>query len=123
MSTSAYSLDLRARVVDFVKAGHSQREAAKLFSISKTTVNTWWVRYKIEGHFLPKKRPGSKPKIDLAEFINYVENEHNATASDIGKRFNMTYSGATYWLRKLGFSYKKKNLPTWKQMSKKEMNI
>jgi hypothetical protein len=31
------------------------------------------------------------------------------------KHFDMTASGALYWLRKLGYNYKKKTSPMWKQ--------
>ncbi|MBA8667137.1 IS630 family transposase, partial [Holosporaceae bacterium 'Namur'] len=36
---SPYSLDLREKVIRYLEAGNSQRDAAKVFNLSKTTVN------------------------------------------------------------------------------------
>lgn len=123
MSTSPYSLDLREKVIKFIAAGNSQRSASQVFNISKTTVNTWYVRYKKDGNCLPKKRIGARPKIEISKFIEYVKDHPDSTTSSIGKHFGMTYGGAHYYLRKLDFSYKKKTLPTWKQIKKSELSI
>ena len=40
----------------------------------------------------------------------------------MGKRFGMTGGGALYWLKKLGFSYKKKTSPIWRLKKKREIN-
>ncbi|KIE04803.1 hypothetical protein NF27_FW00170 [Candidatus Jidaibacter acanthamoeba] len=114
MSTSPYSLDLREKVIRYLEAGNRQREAAKVFNLNKTTVNKWHVRYKSKGHFCARKRPGAKPRIDIEKFIRYVEENLNARAEDIGKAFGMSSGGGIYWLKKLGFIYKKKPLPMWK---------
>ena len=116
MSTSPYSLDLREKVIKFVESGNSQRLAAKIFNLSKTTINLWHVRYIREGSYAPKPRPGARSKIALAEFIKHVEDNPNSTVQDIGKAFNITGAGAYYWLKKLKYSYKKKILPTWKRI-------
>lgn len=108
MSTSPYSIDFRKKVIEFVKAGNSQRRASKLFNISKSTISTWCIRYKKEGSYAAKKRHGAKPRIKVDEFIKYVKSHPNATTSEIGKKFNMTHGGAHYWLQKLSFGYKKR---------------
>jgi transposase len=125
MKTNAhpYGIDLRKKVITFLKSGNSQRSAAKVFSISKTTVNNWYKMYQKEGHCTPKKRLGAKPKIDTTQFVDYITKNPNATTFEIGKVFDMTYGGAHYWLRKLGFNYKKKPLPTWKLAQQSERNI
>ena len=123
MSTSPYSVDLRKKVISFLKIGNSQKEAARVFEISPTTVNKWHVRYKKEGHFLPRKRIGARVGIDKDKFIEYVLQNPNAKAADIGKIFELSASGARYWLKELGFGYKKKPSPMWKQISRKETNI
>ncbi|MBF0589706.1 MAG: helix-turn-helix domain-containing protein, partial [Magnetococcales bacterium] len=40
----SYSIDLRTRVVDFVKLGGSKTEAARVFSVSRRTVYYWLER-------------------------------------------------------------------------------
>ena len=39
--------------------------------------------------------------------------------SDISLKFGISASAIHCWLKKLGFSYKKKPSPMWKQMKKK----
>ena len=123
MSTSPYSLDLRKKVIRYLESGKSQRQASTVFGISKTTVNIWYVRYKREGNLSPRKRLGSKASIHPEEFIKYVNDNSNATSADISKQFSISPSGVRYWLKKLNFSYKKKPLPTWKRMKKRDLGI
>lgn len=123
MTTSPYSIDLREKVISFLKAGNSQKEAARVFELSPVTVNKWHVRYKNEGHCNPRKRIGASPGINTDEFILYVKDNPNAKASEIGSKFGMSASGARYWLGLLKFSYKKKPSPMWRQISRKEESI
>jgi transposase len=121
MSTSPYSIDLREKVINFVESGKSQTEASIVFGINRMTVNKWHLRYKNEGNYLPKVRLGAKPNIDQESFIEYVKNHPDARSEDIAREFAMSASGARYWLRRVGFSYKKKPSPMWKQTKKNEM--
>ncbi|UCM85731.1 MAG: IS630 transposase-related protein [Rickettsia endosymbiont of Culicoides impunctatus] len=123
MSTSPYSIDLREKVIKYLEAGNSQRSASRVFQLSPTTVNTWHVRYKKEGHYQARKYKGAKPSIEMDDFIKYVEENPNSKTEDIGKKFGISASGARYWLRQLGFSYKKKPLPMWKLMLKSDVSI
>lgn len=123
MSTSPYSIDLRERVIEFLSKGNSQRATATVFKLSKTTISTWYVRYKRDKSYTPKQRLGSKPSINIDSFTKYVEANPNSTAFDLGKNFSISAAGCRYWLNKLGFSYKKKRSPTWKQVKKNESSI
>ena len=123
MSTSPYSKDLRSKVIKHLERGNSQKVTAKIFSLSPVTVNKWHRRYKQEGHYLPRQRIGSKANVDEAVFAEYVSKNPNLRSEDIGKEFGITASGARYWLKKLGFSYKKKNTPIWKRKNKSVKNI
>jgi transposase len=122
MSTSPYSFDLRMKVIEFLEAGNSQRKAAEIFNISKTTVTSWYTRYKKEGSVAARKRLGAKPRVDSTKFIEYVNNTPNIIIDDIAKEFSVSKSGAYYWLKKLEFTYKKKTLPTLKRALKEERN-
>ena len=122
MTTRPYSPDLRERVIEYIKEGGSQISAAQIFKLSKNTVNHWWLRYRNEGHINPRVRPGAKPKIDREKFIDYVNNNPNLGAEEIGAYFGVSKTGAWYWLKKTGFSYKKKPILTWKLMKKKDKN-
>ena len=118
MSTSPYSLDLREKVIKYIKQGNSQVSAAKLFDLNLSTVNRWYLRYKQEGHYNPRKRLGAKAKIDPKALESYVNSNPDSKLKDLAKKFGISLWGINYWLKKLGFSFKKKPFPIWKQMKK-----
>jgi transposase len=72
MNRKEYSVDLRERVVSYIKDGNNQRQACELFKVSKSSVNRWWLRYKEEGSIAPRKRLGSKGKVDSEELRKYA---------------------------------------------------
>ena len=53
MPKYSYSLDIRKKVIDFVKSGATQKQAGEHFGLHYNTVNNWWLRYKQEGHYIP----------------------------------------------------------------------
>ena len=118
---SQYSIDLRQKVIKFVHAGNTQRAASEVFNLSKTTVNAWWLRYKSEGHCCARKHLGAAPRIEKEGFIKHITENPNATSEDIAREFGISASGARYWLSRVGFTYKKKPLPMWKQVKKSAM--
>ena len=123
MNTSPYSNDLRKKVINHLKLGNTLKSTAILFQLNISTVNRWYLRYKKEGHYNPRMRVGKAPKVREEELISYIESTPNFKTSDMGKHFGMTGSGALYWLKKLGCSYKKKTLPMWRQTKKSDKNI
>jgi transposase len=61
---NAYSEDLREKIVEALRRGMGKSEAARTFSVSLSSVKRY-AKLAEEGRSLaPKKRPGSKPKID-----------------------------------------------------------
>lgn len=107
MSTSPYSIDLRKKVIDYLESGNSQQSASSLYKLNPSTISRWWLRYKKEGHYAPRMRIGKKPSISVKEVMQYINDHPNFKTSEMGKYFGMTGVGAYYWLKKLGFSYKK----------------
>lgn len=120
MSTRPYSIDLRQKVIEYIESGRSQKSASGVFNLNPSTVSRWWLRYKRQGHYKAKVRVGKKAKVTELELKRYIDANPNFKTSQMGKHFGMSSVGALYWLRKLGYSYKKKPLGTWKQMKKKE---
>jgi transposase len=114
----AYNIDLRQKVIEFIAQGNTQKLATEIFNLNKATVNRWWVRYKKEGHINPRKNLGKKPKVTKEDFAIYISQNLNFTTADMGKHFGMSAPGALYWLRKFGYSYKKKPSAMWKQTKK-----
>ncbi len=65
---------------------------------------------------------GKKGRIREQEVATYVKNNPDFILSAMGKHFGISGPGALYyWLRKLGYSYKKKASPMWKQQKKSEI--
>ncbi len=121
MPTSPYSLDLRDRVIKYIKSGKSQKEAAKVFCLNLSTVNRWYLRYSREGNCLPRRRLGAKSKIDKGELIRYVDANPDMKLQDLSKKFGISICGIYYWLKKLGFSYKKKPSAMWRRIKESKM--
>ena len=123
MSTSPYSEDLRVRVIKYLEKGNGYSEGSKLFELSISTIGRWYRRYKQEGHCKAKSRPGAQRKIDLAELECYVKSNPDITLKEAATRFGLSIWTIQYWLKELGYSYKKKPLPTWKQNKRSGIDI
>jgi transposase len=61
---NAYSEDLREKIVGALGRGMSKSEAARTFSVSLSSVKRYAKLAKEGRSLAPKKRPGSKPKLD-----------------------------------------------------------
>jgi transposase len=113
---NAYSKDLRKKIVEALKRGITKSEAARAFGVSRSSVKRY-AKMAAEGCSLaPKKRPGSKPKIDerarrLLEAD--LEERPSATLSErreyLGRVAGLSVSESTVsrMLRHLGWSRKK----------------
>lgn len=121
--TRSYSLDLRKKVIEYISEGHNYDEASKLFKISVSAIGRWYRKYKQEGVFEAKKRGGSKRKINIDLLVDYVESNENTTLKEASKIFKVSIFTISYWLKRLGYSYKKKTLPTWRLKKKSEQPI
>jgi len=61
---NAYSEDLREKIIEALGRGMGKSEAARTFSVSRSSVKRY-AKLAEEGRPLaPKKRPGSKPKLE-----------------------------------------------------------
>ena len=61
---NAYSEDLRKKIIETLQRGTTKSEAARSFSVSRSSVKRY-AKLAEEGRPLaPKKRPGSKPKMN-----------------------------------------------------------
>lgn len=120
--TKSYSEDLRKKVIEYLIEGNSYEKASKLFKISISAIGRWYRKYKKEGNYVAKKRGGSKRKIDLELLQHYVNTNENMTLKEASKIFKVSIYTISHWLKRLGYSYKKKTSPMWKQMKKNEIN-
>ena len=61
---SAYSLDLREKIVESVKKGVPKAEAARRFRVDRATVKRYCKQLDERGTLEPRKAPGKAPKLD-----------------------------------------------------------
>ena len=114
---NAYSEDLSKKIVEALRLrGTTKSEAARSFGVSRSSVKRY-AKLAQEGRPLtPKKRPGSKPKIDetarrLLEAD--MEERPSATLSErreyLGRACGLSVSefSVSRMLRRLGWSRKK----------------
>ena len=121
--TKSYSSDLRQRVIEYLDAGGNYEESSKLYKVSISAIGRWYRRYKKEGNYQAKIRGGSKKRIDLKGLEEYVKTNENMTLKQAAKKFNVSSFTISYWLKRLGYSYKKKSFPTWRQTKQNEISI
>jgi transposase len=122
MSTSPYSEDLRKKVLNHLKKGRSQKEVSEIFGVHRNTISRWNTRYCQEGSYASRERLGYKSKLDYHKIELFVKNSADTKLADIGTQFGISKGHAGVILKRLGFSYKKKRLPTWKQVKRSVKN-
>jgi transposase len=61
---SAYSLDLREKIVESVKKGVPKAETARRFGVDRATVKRYCKQLDERGTLQPRKAPGRAPKLD-----------------------------------------------------------
>ena len=60
----AYSLDLRKKIVEAKERGMPTVEVAQTFGVGASTVKRYAAAAREGSSLAPKKRPGSRPKLD-----------------------------------------------------------
>ncbi len=102
----AYGLDLRERIVSFVKTGGSKVAAAKRFGVARKTVYNYLTLVQA-GALSPKTSWGTWKKFEPAKVRTYLAKHPDATLWEIGRAFRGTDVGALSALRLLGITLKK----------------
>ena len=104
----AYSEDYRKRVVQYIEAGHTQRETCATFGISFAALNDWLKKYRDTGE-IKDKRPARQPKkLDPEKLKKYVEEHPDACLQEIGDAFGCTDTAVWKAFKRLGITRKKR---------------
>lgn len=114
-----YSLDLRARIVSYVAAGHSCRSAGRVFGVSASTAVRIVSEHRSRGDVSvkPQGRPAGQfgklaPHMDF--LIEIVRAEPDITLAELNNALEDTFglrvqpSSIHRALQRAGFSYKKR---------------
>jgi len=103
----AYSKDLRMKVIGYLEAGHTQRQARDTFRISLSAINKWSQQYHKTGEVEKKPLNRGFKKLDPEKLKAYVKEHPDAYQQEMAEAFGCSRSAVQKALRKLGITYKK----------------
>lgn len=98
-----YSIDLRQRVVDFVRGGGSKAEASRRFKVSLWCVFDWLKR----GDLRPQKVTRRHRKLDWEALRTHVQVYPDARLKERSEHFQVHIHAIWYALRRMKLTYKK----------------
>jgi len=110
----AFSLDLRERIVEFVKQGGSKAEATRQFKVSKWTVYRY-IEADRKECLAPKPCGGSRPKkFEDDALRKEVKTNPSATLKEYGESLGVSHVAVWRRLRQLAITRKKNACATRK---------
>jgi transposase len=113
---NAYSEDLRKKIVEAVERGMPKIEAARAFGVGISSVKRYVATAEAGRSLAPKKRPGSKPKLDEAAQRLLETDLRERPAATLPERreflrrargVSVSDSTVSRMLRRMGWSRKK----------------
>lgn len=112
-----YTIDLRERVIEYSNTGSTGQVIADVLKVSKSFVSRLLKRYRETKTIEPKKPVSTRPfKLNYNEVKKYIDKNPDKTLKEIGKEFNTSHVAIFYILKKIGYSYKKRDFYTKKEM-------
>jgi transposase len=102
----AYALDLRERVVKFIRLGGSKAEAARRFDLGRSTVYRYLDAVQA-GTLAPKASWGRWRKLDPQQLQAHVKRHPDATLKELQRVFGVSHHAIWVRLGQLGFTLKK----------------
>ncbi|PIR37101.1 MAG: hypothetical protein COV35_10915 [Alphaproteobacteria bacterium CG11_big_fil_rev_8_21_14_0_20_39_49] len=102
----SYSLDLRSRVVTYIKEGGSKISASSLYQVSRPTIDKW-LRYDDSGDLSPRKAKGKRSKIEKERLVFVLNSQPDAYLHEIAEHFDVSYVAVHAALKRLGITRKK----------------
>jgi transposase len=103
----AYSIDLRERIVNYVKGEHTKAEASRLFGVSWKTVCRY-MKADSAGSLSPKPHGGGRrPKFTSEELERAVAKRRDSTLKEYAEIFNVSDVAIWKRLRRLSITLKK----------------
>jgi len=104
----AYSVDLRSRVVDFVKEGNTQEQASLIFKVGTATIERWLALLSETGSLEKRQLNRKAPKFESEKLQSYIEENPDALLKDVAEHFNGSITGAFYALEREKITLKKR---------------
>ena len=102
----AYTLDLRERVVKFVRSGGTRAEAARRFQLGERSVYRYLAADKANT-LAPKTSWGAWRKLDPTKLQAHVKKHADATLSELAAALGVSHNAVWVRLQQLGCTLKK----------------
>jgi len=112
-----YDIKYRQRVIDFLNEGHTERETAKVFKVSTSTIWKWKSKLNETGTLAPKKRKGTWRKIDPEKLRAYVKTNPDAYQHEMAAAFGVRLFAIQRALKRLGLTRKKNRIVQGKRQT------
>ena len=113
---NAYSEEFRKKIIEALRRGTTKSEAARTFSVSRSSVKRYAKLAEQGLPLAPKNRPGSKPKMDESATKLLEADAQERPAATLSERreflekaagVRVSESTVSRMLRRLGWSRKK----------------
>ena len=122
-----YPGDLRIRVIEFVEAGGSRRDAAEHFEVSASSTIRWLQRFHEDGTFEPMPRGGGASPLEKysQQILDLIGEQRDLTLNELvsilrKRRISASRSALSRFFGRHGVTFKKKvcgrrsaSAPTW----------
>jgi transposase len=113
-----YSIDLRMKVMQFLKKRHTVKEAAEAFGIAERTIGCW-IRKEKDGNLAAKKRKKGAYKLNEEELKKYIAEHPDAYLREIAAVFKTTLYAIFYACKRLKITLKKNDFLQGKRRGQK----
>lgn len=100
------SVDLRERVVSYVRSGGGKAKAARRFSVSRQTVYNWTSRDDLS----PRQHSPRRRKIDKAALAQHIKDHPDALLRERAAHFGVCTNAIWEMMRTLGFVKKRASI-------------
>ena len=106
----AYSMDLRIRVIDYVKQGNTHEKTSEIFNVGTATIERWLALLSETGSL--EKRPLNRTalKFESEKLHAYIEENTDALLKDVAEHFGGSVTGAFHALKREKITLKKRAL-------------
>ncbi len=115
----AYSLDFRQKVLQYIDKTGSISKAAEIFQLSRNSIYQWLKLQKKTGS-LNHQAKGTKPrKVDRKKLKEHLDKHPDAYLAEIAAEFHCHPTAIHYALKVMGYTRKKRTVPTTNKTLKK----
>lgn len=98
----SYSVDLRERVVSYVRGGGSRTKASQLFQVGRTTLYRWLNSTDLQ----PKPAKERRRKLDMAALTAHVRDYPDALLKERAAHFGVCINAIWMAMKKLKITKK-----------------